>query len=150
MVVAASRLFYCRKWDFFSFSRCTYIILFVDPTRNIGQKPSLLLWMEMPGAQTDHQLKIKKTHHCWTLQSTSLVMCTSDPSAQERMRSHCKNKVRVSQLCLLGIALPQAALNFVSNFPHRKKCEELKEEYECYGCPCKVQVATFTYKYSAP
>lgn len=27
-----------------------------------------------------------------------------------------------------------------------KKCEEFKEECECFGCPCEVQVATFTYK----
>lgn len=61
MVVAASRLFYCRKWDFFSFSRCTYIILFV--MCNTGQNPAFLLMKGDAKAQWDSQPKSKKTHH---------------------------------------------------------------------------------------
>lgn len=119
MVVAASRLFYCRIWDFFSFSRCTYIILFV--MWNTGQKPAFLLWKEMPKPSEIASQRVRKRTISWTLQSTSLVMCTAEQkqvssSAQERIRrSHCRNKVRASQFCLLGIALPQAVVNFTSN-----------------------------------
>lgn len=106
-------------------------------------------------AQWDSQPKSKKTHqqlntpkhqlsdvHRWAEASKLL---STGKNKEKSLQKQSESQPVLSPWNCTSTACSQFYIKW-SDSHMEKKCEEFKEERECFGCPCEVQVATFTYK----